>query len=363
MLIEKTSKQEQQNLKFIFARSLRNHGLIKNSFFAPLNHEVLFLPFSFFNIKGFDLTLIQSLAIFLYNIPVLLYWMARLKKLKKFNFIHVNSLALWPLLLVIPKQIKIVVHAREVLKNNDNLFFRIIIKLIKKKAFKIIAIDNVASIPFKKSRKILVINNVFEKIEIEPQKREASLLKLKLDPGKKYISIIGSISSIKGHCFFKKIATHFRNNKKIHFLVIGDGKGDYAENFKTAISRIDNITHLGFIENQKTIYAITDIVFRCDDFLPLGRTVWEGLSAGCQVLIPAKKSDRLDEIKDYVGRGIEIYKARDLKSAASKLNTMIKKRQSSYYFKDKSKESRQRFWGIFKKAHLPPLTGRDNPPL
>jgi hypothetical protein len=62
---------------------------------------------------------------------------------------------------------------------------------------------------------------------------------------------------------------------------------------------------------------MTDVVLRCEDYLPLGRTVFEGIYAGCMVLLPLRTEDdvNVEEIMDQ----IILYRARDVEDCIEQI--------------------------------------------
>jgi len=143
--------------------------------------------------------------------------------------------------------------------------------------------------------------------------------KYKVDPKKIHVSLIGRISRVKGQNFFCNLAENNEFSNIFEFIIAGKGKSEYINMIFKKTKRIENLYYLGEIENIDEMYAIAHIVIRCDDFFPLGRTVWEGLYSGCKSLLPVSKYDDISEIKKYLNKEIFLYNIRNINSAILKL--------------------------------------------
>lgn len=71
------------------------------------------------------------------------------------------------------------------------------------------------------------------------------------------------------------------------------------------------------------IYALVDVVVRCDAFLPLGRTLGEAYFAGCKVLAPYRETDDRSEIAHLIDRAIWLYRANDLSDMTTALERVL----------------------------------------
>jgi len=128
---------------------------INNSYLKNFNNKrEWILPTNFgINVKNVDYSnnfLSQRNRIFRIML-FYIYWIYKYKmEIKRENVekIYLNSIILWPVLLVLPKKIEIIMHIREILDFNDSLLSKFVKKLIIKKCFKLIAIDKKTSKEF-----------------------------------------------------------------------------------------------------------------------------------------------------------------------------------------------------------------------
>jgi glycosyltransferase involved in cell wall biosynthesis len=138
------------------------------------------------------------------------------------------------------------------------------------------------------------------------------------------VSIIGLVGEQKGFDFFIKIVKSAIQIKNLIFVVIGKPQGKKGENCVTFLKKQKNVKYLGELNNPDSIYAITDVVIRCENYLPLGRTVWEGIFAGGLALVPINKKDNISVIQEYIGKYIFTYKALDVDSCIETLKEIMK---------------------------------------
>jgi len=228
---------------------------------------------------------------------------------EKITTIHLNSLVLWPLLLVIPRSMQSVIHIREV--PNTSMTSRIAIFVINRYASKIIAIDPISDIPFSKSGKSTVISNPFNMTNARQLRSSKNTIKseLGIPPEMFVVSIFGLIGEQKGFDFFLKVIQTAFPIKNLIFLVIGSPHGKTGEYYIHFFEKQTNVKYLGELIHPEKIHAITDVVIRCEDYLPLGRTVWEEIFAGGLALVPVNKNDDISVIQDYIGKYIFTYQA------------------------------------------------------
>lgn len=224
------------------------------------------------------LTKIQSLIskIFIYKII----------NRNQYDLIHLNSIVLYPL---ISSRKKFVIHIRE-LYNGHNY------KAFNKKisdASGIIFIDYAVQEAMNKVtvNKRIVLNNPIDMRYVKNISLDAVADKNGIDVLNKTIfAIIGVISPDKGVHFvieaFKKI-----NSNNIILLIVGDGYKPTVEHYKKIAGQDHRIIFTGQTDSIGGIYAISDYVIRADERFCIGRTVYEGLYAGCSVLMQGNEND------------------------------------------------------------------------
>jgi len=298
---------------------------LRESYFSEFsNSKSWILPFSYI-IYGIHINKLEKTKSFIRILLFYMFWIFKYKKqLKKENVkqIYLNSITLWPILFVLPKHIKIIMHIREIFDLNKS-FSKIARRIIVNKCSELIAIDKKTALPFLDcNKKIIIIRNPFEMKMARKLKEEKCVViskKYGMNPDKIHVSLIGSIQEAKGQKFFYDIAKKCDGSDDFEFVIVGDGRGHYYNDFVNTVSNIGNLHYIGEVKNIEEIYAITHIVIRCDNFFPLGRTVWEAYYSGCKVLLPYNVNDDISEIKDYLNKEIFLYDLRNAESAISKL--------------------------------------------
>ncbi|MDO9035021.1 MAG: hypothetical protein Q7U51_07450, partial [Methanoregula sp.] len=117
----------------------------------------------------------------------------KILKKERISVVHLNSLVLWPLLLVLPKQMKKIVHIRE--PPNELIEGKIAVFIMKRYATKIISIDYITNSMFKDSDKSVVIMNPFDMRMARSLRQKKNILKKQftINPETFIISIIGRI--------------------------------------------------------------------------------------------------------------------------------------------------------------------------
>jgi hypothetical protein len=254
--------------------------------------------------------------IFVYN---------RILKRQKITTVHLNSLVLWPLLLVLPKSIKRVIHIREV--PNTSIEARIAIFIINHSTAEILSIDPITNIPFVQNGKSQIITNPFNMTESRRLRVFKDTIKMELGiPSKSLVvSLFGPVGKQKGIDFLIQIITASNHLMNIEFLVLGTAQGAEGEKYIQVLKGYNNVKYFPEQKDTTKFYAITDVVIRCEDYLPLGRTVWEGIFAGGIALVPVNKKDDISVIADYIEKYIYIYQAQDVNSCIEMLLSIAKK--------------------------------------
>ena len=275
----------------------------------------------------------------------------KILKQEKITIVHLNSLVLWPLLLVLPKSTKTVIHIREV--PNNSIEARIAIFVINHFATDIISIDPITNIPFAQSGKSQIISNPFNMTESRRLRafKDSIKMELGIPPKSLVVSLFGPIGKQKGIEFLVKIinaSTHINN---LEFLVLGNPSGLDDEKYIRLLTGYDNVKYFAEQKDTRKFYAITDVVIRCEDYLPLGRTVWEGIFAGGIALVPVNKNDDISVIKDYIEKYIYTYQALDVNSCVQTLYIIAKKypdnvKNSGYPISDNVASSSELFFKV-----------------
>ena len=113
------------------------------------------------------------------------------------------------------------------------------------------------------------------------------------DPADKLFAYIGMLHPIKGTDLIIKAFSEAKF-KKAKLLIVGAGNPLYAKHYRSlANDNGDTIVFLGRMEFQEVIkiYAVSDFVVRGDPDFRIGRTIYEALYAGCNLIIPGNIND------------------------------------------------------------------------
>lgn len=161
-----------------------------------------------------------------------------------------------------------------------------------------------------------VINNPFDMSGMKDL--DPDVIKKKypaVDTSKIVIMIAGVVSETKGIRFAIE-AFNLLERKDIQLLIVGRGAPQFVEECKTLAAGNENICFLGECEYIQELYLLTDYILRADVQVGTGRTVYEGLYAGCDVILQYSKEDdkeRIQEYKEHKER-FRFYKIRDKES-------------------------------------------------
>lgn len=214
------------------------------------------------------------------------YRIAKLIRQEKYDYIHLNSLVLYPL---IEEKNRYIIHNREILKENYWLTWLVRKKLSKAKG--IISIDSSTkaaieeldiSIPYHS-----VITNPIDmrKVGSLNPKECAEELGVAPDHSQTIFAMVGQISEEKGSEFVIKSFHDMPEDDKL-LLIIGNINTMFAKKLKREFSSDGRIRFLGEFSDTSVIYRISDCIIRGETGFAVGRTHYEGLFSGLQLLIP-----------------------------------------------------------------------------
>ena len=203
-----------------------------------------------------------------------------------YDFIHLNSLVLHPI--IKPGQ-PFFIHIRDIYDgSNDTALLNV------QKARGVIFIDNATKDPFRSIslRNSIILNNPFNMTSVAEFDIN-QLMWLKPYVEKRVIfSIIGAVTEKKGVDFIIRNFMKLKSDTAT-LLVVGSGDTNgeaYVTKCKKYAMKDSRIVFLGEVEKIEQIYAISDYILRGEEYQCIGRTIYEGLYAGCHVIIPADKN-------------------------------------------------------------------------
>lgn len=258
------------------------------SWYLPYREDVIFQPRYRLKVKiYFGLLRIWE--------PFIKLRIKKLVKKEKYDYVFVNSATLFPL---ISKQYKTVIFMREWLQGKPRTVSKLNCKL--KEAYKIILIDD--SIKSYLSNDVThyqVMANPVDMTSINALNPYQCAKKFGINVAEKIIvSMIGMIYEEKGSGF---IIDTFRNLKRedVLLLLVGDNTGDYARKYMSKTQENSNIMWIGEQKNIDEVYKISDYIIRGEKKFGIGRTVYEGLYAGCSVILQGDRQKDLKRIDNY----------------------------------------------------------------
>lgn len=227
-----------------------------------------------------------------------------------YDAIHINSIVLYQL---IRKNEKYVIHVREICSEYGMHSFSRKLRLAKGA----ICIDNAAHeyLPIE-PQKVLILNNPFDMTSVNNIDKTAIRRQYGIneDPSITIFAVLGKISENKGIDFLIKAFMTMKNPATC-LIIAGNGEEKFCSYCRTMAEDDRRIIFTGEISEPENVYAIADYIVRADAFFATGRTVYEGLYAGCGVIMQGEIGD-LKNVNEYekFGDKIKFYKPRDSKS-------------------------------------------------
>lgn len=248
-----------------------------------------------------------------------------------YDFIHLNSLVLNEM---IREDLPFFTHVREILEADDRAAEKAFAQL--KKARGVVFIDSTTQNLLKRVvvKNSTVINNPFDMHAVEeitkfPEKLAACRTRFpgsEFSADKTVIACIGVIAENKGVDF---IISCFRQAKITDCVLMIVGKQNDSPYFRQCRAAADkNIVFIDETSEMAEIYAVSDYIIRGEAQFCVGRTVFEGLYAGCDVLMPGTASDlpREPELEKFANQ-VHLYEARNKESLTGLLQNLNGKKK------------------------------------
>jgi glycosyltransferase involved in cell wall biosynthesis len=225
---------------------------------------------------------------------------------ERYDFIYLNSIVLHPL---IHERLPFILHVREIYDGTNSRVFE-----TARRAKGLIFIDQATAEPFRRQGvEGMILNNPIDMRAADQATGEA--LRARWNVGQKAVfALVGVLNESKGTEF---VIECFKRAGKADalLLIVGEGELSYVERCKRAAAGQDNIVFHGFEVDVASIYAASDYVVRGEAYPCIGRTIYEGLYAGCSVVIPGDDEDQgwVFEHDRFAGR-LHFYPPRDVGS-------------------------------------------------
>jgi glycosyltransferase involved in cell wall biosynthesis len=226
-----------------------------------------------------------------------LYHLSGKKKIKailesgQYDFIHINSLILHPL---IDEKYPFIIHVRELVEEKS--YYNVIKSFVKARG--ILFIDESTQAPFQLQnlRHSAILNNPFDMLSVAKYCDWVGKERTRLQAGVIF-AIIGGVREDKGvHVAIE--AFRGLEDSSARLLVVGRGDTGYEKYCKTLAGNDERIIFWGEESEIEKIYALCDVVIRGEDRQCVGRTIYEAIYAGCSVIVPGFSS-RASEFFEY----------------------------------------------------------------
>jgi glycosyltransferase involved in cell wall biosynthesis len=228
------------------------------------------------------------------------YRVHRLIRENAYDIIHLNSLVLNPL---ISDDFRFVIHIREIFDGKSPSAVRRI-----DKAKGVIFIDDATfnSLPKRQRSNWVILNNPFDMSSIAGAPDPALPFNAK---GKAIVAMIGRMTKAKGTDF---VIHSFLNAglRGTILVIVGNGDEAFVKECNRIAGGSEAVHFYGEEPTIERIYKVADYVIRGEDTPCIGRTVYEGLYSGCEVILPGIESMAIEP--DFADR-VHYYAPRSMK--------------------------------------------------
>jgi glycosyltransferase involved in cell wall biosynthesis len=241
-------------------------------------------------------------------------------KKNNYDYIHLNSIVLHQL---ITEDLPFFIHIREIFNNSDPS-----VNDSLRKARGVFFIDEATEKPFKSLglQNSTILNNAFDMRYLHELENEDLIQKYSID-SKTVFSIIGNIAPVKGVDLAIKSFKEVKNPDAL-LLIIGNSNNEsYLKLCQELASDDKRVIFHGEESQIGRIYKISDYILRCDPQFCVGRTVYEGLYAGCNVILPGQENNIEDLFDiDAFFQNIFFYQPQSLKSLTQIIEDKCRKK-------------------------------------
>lgn len=234
--------------------------------------------------------IISELSHYTNNVMAFIYSNQRKRIIKRgnYDYVHLNSLALFP---VLDDNAVYIVHVRDIARSNYHNTKKLKRKMEKAKG--IIYIDETTKAALQEvffENRGIVLNNPFSMLKIKEVSYEKSLKRYGINEGDTVFAMLGQVAESKGSKFV--IQSFMKQHKdKSRLLIVGNHNHSYGRECEEMAKDDKRIIFCGELKDTMGIYCISDYIVRGDAQFCIGRTIFEGLYAGCAVIVPGCKGD------------------------------------------------------------------------
>jgi glycosyltransferase involved in cell wall biosynthesis len=214
---------------------------------------------------------------------------------ERYDAIHLNSVTLHPM---VRARLPFIVHVREIV---DIHHARVARSLAAARG--VIFIDRATQAPFSSlETPSTVMNNPFA-MRAPPVPTDAAA-RMKADPADVTVfAIIGMLIPEKG---VDRVIRAFRGVGRSDARLLVVGRGRDRSRLERLARGDDRIVFWGEDQEIERVYALTDYVIRGEATFAVGRTIYEGLYAGSEVILPSRPEDEVFDRERFADR-IHVY--------------------------------------------------------
>jgi glycosyltransferase involved in cell wall biosynthesis len=209
------------------------------------------------------------------------------------DFVHLNSLVLHPL---VRADLPFIVHVREIHDGTDARAYRSLCR-----ARGVIFIDEASKAPFGQLPvPTVILNNPIDMRGGDTEK-STQLRNALGGAGKVVFGVVGQMNENKGTAFIIRAFVEAQVNNAV-LLLVGEGEPAYLEHCRQLAKGAPNVFFQGFASDVASIYGAVDFVLRGEAYPCVGRTIYEGLYAGCAAIVPGADGCGLFDYERYRDR-------------------------------------------------------------
>lgn len=212
---------------------------------------------------------------------------------KEYDYVHLNSLILFPL---IDEKSKYIIHVREVFQSSDEVKKSIEQKL--NRAAGVVFIGEAEKKPFADIKvPNVVLTNPFDMRYLKNYAQNEIYKKYSVNKDTVVIAILGMIASEKG---VMRVIEAFEQTTRrdVVLLVVGKNDGSvYAQECLKHIEASGAMIYIGELSDPGEVYCMADYVVRGEDYVGVGRTVYEALFSKCDVIMYDEERKNLEAIR------------------------------------------------------------------
>ncbi len=236
------------------------------------------------------LGIISELSHYVNNLMSLIYSNKRKRIIKQgsYDYVHLNSPVLFP---VLDDNAVYIMHVRDIVRSNYYNTKKLRQKM--KKAKGIIYIDEATKVALQKvfsENRGIVLNNPFSMLSLKEVSYEESLKRYDINKDETVFAMLGQVTESKGSKFVVQSFMK-QHNEKSRLLIVGNHNHSYGRECEEMAKSDKRIIFCGELKDTREIYRISDYILRGDPQFCIGRTIFEGLYAGCGVIVPGCIND------------------------------------------------------------------------